>query len=415
MRNYNNYRIILFGIVAVILLAALAGCDKKGKNETHAPPIPPGTAYGIIKWSGDNRKGNPLEHVNPPFNYQISVATVNAFNEVVSQEDVRVKFEIAFGKDCASFIGGLDIVESTTVNGYAQAFLVLEEIGHIEIDATAFDVDDNQLGSTVTFTETCFNDQDHSEGLPEGCSHERVGGPESAEIPGDGVDDGDLIKHVWVEVDYIPLASDDIADIINYSKEILETARVEPVITKSNEITGMDSDLERKDAKGILADNRDKKDCIHVVLGTSPSLNWLSRDTYGVAIQYWREGYEWECAHLASGDPDFSQPYLDSTGCFVFLNQIPESPSTGGLTWEQAVAVVLVHEVGHALGLGHSETSQGVMQVPPGFGPQENIVYGQFNHFVPEELDDPPNSDKEHGNAMNTREVLGRETVDYWN
>jgi len=72
---------------------------------------------------------------------------------------------------------------------------------------------------------------------------------------------------------------------------------------------------------------------------------------------------------------------------------------------ERVFAITIAHEIGHALGLSNHE-SGAVMSDAPVVQGDDADWYTDYDHFNQDKLN------LSSSNAINTRDVLGRDTVD---
>jgi len=372
--------------------------------------------YTLIKWSGDNRTGNPDEVLMDPWAYEMAVRVVDENGNGVNGVTVN------FTPDKGTIWGGNPHPSSIPyagVDGIAKVPLVLSsEIGTYTVTATS-----DQAVNSIIFTETCFDDHETS-GDPAN-PHEREDYPDGTEIPGDGYHDAGESsdsKDVKIEVDYYPgaISLDSLNQVIPLVEAILETAHIDAHLTIDEEIEeSMPDPINEQERKGLLTRFRDHKDYIHVIVGTRCSEN---PDALGIVNQY-GDGTgpgSFLCAHYASGGTDFSQVYLDSCGCFVFAETIEDFNFDMGFV--HCAALVMTHEIGHALGMGHTnrldaqgqETDEeiwGHNVMVRSFPPDADFY--NYNFFHPASLDNSHDDSRTWGiDAVNTRDILGIHTVD---
>jgi hypothetical protein len=120
----------------------------------------------------------------------------------------------------------------------------------------------------------------------------------------------------------------------------------------------------------------------------------------------------WQTMHQGSGGLEFSSPFLDSVGCFVFAERIENYPSKT-MTTTQAISLVAAHEIGHALGMwhypeyynGYHEPHVMIENIANAF----NVTNGfeMYNQFLHKTLDGSYDIDNYQRDGMNMRHVLG--------
>jgi hypothetical protein len=113
-----------------------------------------------------------------------------------------------------------------------------------------------------------------------------------------------------------------------------------------------------------------------------------------------------------SGGLEFSSPFLDSVGCFVFADRIENYPNKK-MTTNQAVALTTAHEIGHASGMWHYPEYYGDSHEPHVM--IENIAnafvavngFDIYNQYLHKTLDGSYDIDNFQKDGMNMRHVLG--------
>ncbi len=369
--------------------------------------------YTLIKWSGDNRTGNPDETLMDPWAYEMAVRVIDENGSGVNG------ITVSFNPDKGTIWGGNPNPSSIPyagVDGIAKVPLILTSgTGAYTVTATSA-----QAVNSIIFTQTCFDDHETS-GAPAN-PHERVSYPNGIEIPGDGYHDAGGSwdsKDVWIEIDYYldAINSDELNQIVPLVEAILETANIDAHLTIDDAIDeSMPDPINDQERKGFLKRYRDHKDYIHVIVGTRRSEN---PDALGIVDQY-GDGTgpgSFLCAHYASGGTDLAQSYLDSCGCFVFAGTIEDFNFDMGLV--HCAALVMTHEIGHALGMGHTTDRfnnsyfldvelTGVMT----HHYEPDYDFYDYNFFYLPSLDDANDDGDGRPDAMNTRDVLGIQTVD---
>ena len=261
----------------------------------------------------------------------------------------------------------------------------------------------------------CFNDNEVSGLNPPKCHETTDTLNKNVEIPGDGYNDGTGKKTIRVEIDYASdiLNIEHIQNGLFYMKQILATARLDTMDANFIVDEGFDclDPIPTWMIRTYLAGFRDYRDCIHIVIGSKREDTNDFGETVSYNLSDWGGLTHTQCGHLASTDSAITQKYLDSTGIFIYVQQIIDSwwaanwdtlLKYGWNSWYKPFGVTLAHEIGHALGiLTHDE--KGVMQ--------EKIIWRNYAdtymYFVDSLLNKNPPED-----AMNTRDVLGIHTID---
>jgi hypothetical protein len=150
---------------------------------------------------------------------------------------------------------------------------------------------------------------------------------------------------------------------------------------------------------------------LHLIVGGTGSDPIWAGMTYSLA----GKGYHWGM-HLGSTglEPDGQNYELKKVGCYAFAAGFNPSLQWGvsdkggsftdpGMTKEEFLALVIAHEVGHALGLTHpGDNVEQPSVMSPGFRPTRTYgYYAQFENPPPDEIDQRW--------QINTRKLLGRD------
>jgi hypothetical protein len=147
---------------------------------------------------------------------------------------------------------------------------------------------------------------------------------------------------------------------------------------------------------------------LHVIVGGSSSSTSYCGCTYELVG---KKGYHY-AMYLGSTElsQDGQNDELKSVGCFAFPAAFDsrlvwgQIGSGAGMTKEDYLALCIAHEVGHALGLIHTDrdSAEWSSVMSPGFGPWRGYTqYAQFKN--------PSFQDIEQHWQVNTRKLLGRE------
>jgi len=140
----------------------------------------------------------------------------------------------------------------------------------------------------------------------------------------------------------------------------------------------------------------------------------------GIVEDYSGEEF-WKTLHLGSEELNYSSPFLDSVGCFVFYDRIVAYQGLV-IPEEQAIALVAAHEIGHALGMWHYPDAGPppyldhhvmVENLGPAFQDEEGFSeYGKFEkRTLDGDYDVGINGNSVTTDGMNTRHVLGKDCV----
>jgi hypothetical protein len=387
-------------------------------------------------WSGDNGKGNPNE--------MLCISRKTGHDIVVQVEgddhDAQVSFESSDSRLTFEY-DGMDSIgrpqQQITVDGQiiyvAKTWVKLPDEIPVSGSSLPWVVKASQPEalSPVYITVYSITDGEKSHNI-EPYSHQTN---VSGEIPGDNyicvldnqgnqvIDPGfsSDYKDIMIELDWYKwddyVDTTTIKEIANFIKKVLYTAGIDTVnsIFIGDEITTMPDSTTRQQRMGMLFENKDSLTTeqriwlnkIHVILGSKGEkghmgINELyppSDDTFNF----------WQTMHLGSGEIEFSSPFLDSVGCFVFVDRILEYPGRQ-LELNRAIALVTAHEIGHALGMWHyPDWNEDHHIMIESFATPFMMLAGfdQYGRFASKTLDGSYDVNNYASDGMNTRNILG--------
>lgn len=305
-------------------------------------------------WCGDNIKGNPNEKLRPVYDK-------NAHYIAVQVEGTDHTAQVHFASEQCTFeYTGADSIESPqhaiTING--QTIYIAHTWVKLPPDIPPpgeylpciIKAEQEEAPSPVYISVYSITDGEESHNIGT-YTHQK--NSSDVEILGDNYvstldNQGNVVidpggendyKDIVIELDWYKWESSvdttTIKEIANLIKQILYTAGIDTVnaIFIGNEITNMPDSTTRVQRMSLLAEHKaplatDEQriwlNKIHVILGSKGETGQM-----GITEMYPASGdvNVWQTMHLASGGLDFSAPYLDSVGCFVFAKRILEYPS----------------------------------------------------------------------------------------
>ena len=382
------------------------------------PHVLPGEKIELHVWAGDSQYVRPGEVLDHNSGYSCPVMIQITCNDI-PVNGVPVSFNMD------EYLEAYYTV-NTSCNWYGINGIVLTKIkvspnapyGQFDITVDVADPTYNSMGS-VTIPVFVTNLEEESSLLLYPHQEYHIPNHEdyTGEIPGDGYinnDENTTNKTIKLEIDY---ANDmfygfDTTELFDSLANIFFTAGIiiwtddvifSPVIVPYS--------IDYDEARGLLASTRDYPDRIHVLLarGFKGESKGVSSELVGVTLPS-HEDNTFRSFHAVS----HHLPAVDSTGIVIFTDKIYDliynySHSEGWNT-TTLTAFVIAHEVGHALGMDHTD-GWNIVDVMHSEILLDDYSYNQVNFFTDSTLSNSDNNSGTQYDAMNTRDVLGRDFI----
>lgn len=369
------------------------------RTSSHDLELVPGSGsslYTLSVLAGDSQSGRLLETLNDTILYRIRVRMTDNYGIGINHKPVIFNTNIGY-------FTWSDFETHTIHNtdGVAEAQLALTSTHYPTYYAYDITVRSDSAWNEVKLYERCVDDNEIS-GIISPYTHKRWYYPDGPEIWGDlypdllesGVDV--TRKNIKIEIDYNPsvITTDELDWSIIYALGILETARENS--QSINLCSGIWTDvaiesdaiycsnyMTDEEIKTILAQERDFDDYIHVVIGTRYEPD---PTVYGKAmldlINVAYGDYTYRMFHIGNkSSGQYMQDSLDRCGVAIFAQKVRgELAGYPNIDFAEYVGILLAHEIGHSLQMGHTD------RVVFGRNVMDNDAVRTLDGFVPDSV-----------------------------